>query len=102
MKVIVDRQTSLMRGAYKDPIKFSVGGLAVVDFPDRFGIDAFTQDLNGLIIRKVNNFKTDHPSLSVAFNDEFLNTSLVDTSLSSRCRVGPLNRTAIRPGGVLM
>lgn len=102
MKVLVDRQTSLMRAAYEETIKFSTSGLFVVDYPDQPGEDPFVQDLNGLITQKVNNFKEEHPSLSVAVNDEFLTTSGVDTALSSRYRVGANKRTAIRPGGVLM
>lgn len=102
MKVLVDRQTSLMRAAYEDTIKFSTSGLFVVDYPDQPGEDAFAQDLNGLVTQKVNNFKTEHPALTLAVNDEFFTTAGVDTALSSRYSIGAGKRTAIRPGGVLM
>lgn len=102
MKVLVDRQTSLLRAAYKDGITFSTSGLFVVDFPDAADTEAFTQSLSGILTQKVNNFKTAHPSLPLAVSDELLTTAQVDTALSSRYRTGVQKRTAIRPGGVLM
>lgn len=102
MKVLVDRQTSLMKAAYEDTIKFSTSGLFVVDYPDQPGEDAFVQDLSGLITQKVDNFKEAHPTLPLAFNEEFLTTAGVDASLSSRYSVGAGKKTAVRPGGVLM
>lgn len=102
MKVIVDRQTSLMRAAYEETVRFSTSGMFVVDFPDVPGTNPFAQDLNGLILQKVNNFKEEHVTLPLAVYDEFLTTSQVDASLSSRYKIGANKRTAIRPGGVLM
>jgi hypothetical protein len=102
MKVLVDRQTSLMRAAYEETIKFSTSGLFVVDYPDAPGTDPFVQDLSGLITQKINFYKEDHPLLPLAVYDEFFTSSGVDTALSSRYSVGANKRTAIRPGGVLM
>jgi hypothetical protein len=102
MKVLVDRQTSLLRAAYEESLTFSTSGLFIVDFPDAPNTEAFTQSLDGVVTQKVNNFKVAHPDLPVSFNDEFLTAAQVDTTLSTRFQTGTQKRTRIRPGGTLM
>lgn len=101
MKVLVDTATSKIRGTYEEPLEFSISGHYVIDIPSSIEVKTKTDVVSDLVTAKNSAFISSHPLCQNIFNDEYITTSLIDTTLSSRVFIGINKRTVILPGGVL-
>lgn len=102
MKVLADSSSSEIRGGFTFPLDSSIAGHYIIDVPDVLNVTPSTMIVSDLITAKLNAFKSLHPTLTTSFQDEFLTTSQIDTSLSVRISTGVNKRTSILPGGSLM
>ena len=103
-KILVDKQTDVIRGRYEEPLDFSISGRYVIDLPEGFGINPQTDSVATLLQEKINTFIRLHPALPNFFYDELLAAPPpnIDPALvahTQRYMVGPNKRTAILPGG---
>lgn len=107
MKVLVDIQSwpqpGKVRGAYNPPLNFSVSGKYVINVPPEAGsIDVDTASPTQIITNKTNALMALHPLMSQSIGDEFLTTSLIDTSsLTVGTICAPNKGVVVFPGGVL-
>lgn len=105
-KFLVDDMTHKIRGAYDEPLNFSVAGRYVIDIPAGTMVRADTDSVTDLLALKINALKASHPDLPDVINDELLATSLVETSPpgdgASLFTTGPYKRTSIAPGGTIV
>lgn len=102
MKVLVDRNTGLIRGAYEPPIAFSISGHYMVDVPDYLSVDLSNQNVANLVTNKTAALLAPYSTTyGSALSDELITTTNIDTTLSTLCVIGPGKRTIINPGGTL-
>lgn len=108
-KFLIGTLDGKVRSAHNPPLNFSISGRYVVDVPQDLSVEAKTDSLPELLHEKVVGIQNrpavrQVPSgsrLTFALSDELINTGNVDSTLSTRCMVGPNKRSALMPGGVL-
>lgn len=105
-KYLVDDTTHKIRGAYDEPMGFSVAGRYVIDMPSGILVRADTDVVSDLLTLKLNAMKAVHPALPDALSDELLTTTLIESSPpgagARSFTMGPYKRTSIAPGGALV
>lgn len=94
-KVLVDTQTDEIRGYYEEPLDFSISGRYVLDVPP--GLYPTTQVVNTLILRKIAQYQSYHPTVPNYFNDEILATPNINPLNSFRFAAGPNKRVVLFP-----
>lgn len=94
-KILVDTQTDLIRGYFEEPLDFSISGRYVLDIPP--GLYPATEVVSDILVRKVSQYRSYHPTLPNYFNDELLAVPNIDTGNSFGYALGANKRTAIFP-----